>query len=64
MNLQDFSFGKENSFIIYGKGIKIQEGILTKHSVRLGRDCMSRSGRDAGALFLEPSPGQNVPILD
>ena len=58
MNLQDFSFGKENSVIIYGKGSKYRRVYLTKHSVRLVQDCMARSGRMQGPLFLNRSGGR------
>lgn len=58
MNLQDFSFGKENSVIIYGKGSKYRRIYLTKHSVRLVQDCMTRSGRMQGPLFLNRTGGR------
>ena len=58
MNLQDFSFGKENSVIIYGKGSKYRRIYLTKHSVKLVQDCMTRSGRMQGPLFLNRSGGR------
>ncbi len=55
MNLQDFSFGKEDSVVIYGKGSKYRRIYLTSHSVKLVRDCMERSGRAEGPLFLNRS---------
>lgn len=52
MNHEDFSFGKENSVIIYGKGSKYRRVYLTSHSVKLIREYQHRSGQTRGALFL------------
>lgn len=55
MNLEDFSFGAENSVIIYGKCSKYRRIYLTSHSVKLVKEYMHRFGRDSGSLFLNRS---------
>lgn len=52
MNLEDFSFGIENSVIIYGKGSKYRRIYLTSHSVKLIREYIHRFARESGPLFL------------
>ena len=52
MNLEDFSFGKENSVIIFGKGSKYRRVYLTSHSTKLIKEYTKRTGRSKGALFL------------
>lgn len=52
MNHEDFSFGSENSVIIYGKGAKYRRVYLTSHSVKLIREYQHRSSQTSGALFL------------
>jgi len=52
MNLEDFSFGKENSVIIYGKGSKYRRIYLTSHSVKLIKEYQAKTSRIKGALFL------------
>lgn len=55
MNLEDFSFGKENSVVIFGKNSKYRRVYLTVHTVRLIKEYKRLSGREAGALFLNRS---------
>ena len=52
MNFEDFSFGKENSVIIYGKGSKYRRIYLTSHSVKLIKEYQAKTSRIKGALFL------------
>ncbi len=52
MNVEDFSFGKENSVIIFGKGSKYRRIYLTSHSTKLIKEYMERSGRSTSTLFL------------
>lgn len=52
MNFEDFSFGKENSVIIYGKGSKYRRIYLTSHSVKLIKEYQARTSITKGALFL------------
>jgi len=52
MNVEDFSFGKENSVIIFGKGSKYRRVYLTSHSSKLIKEYMERTGRSKNALFL------------
>lgn len=52
INFEDFSFGKENSVIIYGKGSKYRRIYLTSHSVKLIKEYQAKTGRIKGALFL------------
>jgi len=52
LNLEDFSFGKENSVIIYGKGSKYRRIYLTSHTVNLIKEYKKSTGRESGALFL------------
>jgi integrase/recombinase XerD len=52
MNFEDFSFGKENSVIIYGKGSKYRRIYLTSHSVKLIKEYQTRTSHTKGALFL------------
>jgi integrase/recombinase XerD len=51
MNVEDFSFGKENSVIIFGKGSKYRRIYLTSHSSKLIKEYMERTGRSSSALF-------------
>jgi site-specific recombinase XerD len=52
MNLEDFSFGKENSVVIFGKGSKYRRIYLTSHTVKLIKEFRQITGRETGALFL------------
>lgn len=52
MNFEDFSFGKENSVIIYGKGSKYRRVYITSHSVKLIKEYQTKTGYTKGALFL------------
>ncbi|MDA3832262.1 MAG: tyrosine-type recombinase/integrase [Spirochaetales bacterium] len=52
MNFEDFSFGKENSVVIFGKGSKYRRIYLTSHTVKLLKDYSARQDRHSGALFL------------
>jgi len=52
MNLEDFSFGKENSVIIFGKGSKFRRIYLTSHTVKLIKEFKQLTGRETGALLL------------
>ena len=52
MNFEDFSFGKENSVIIYGKGSKYRRVYITTHSVKLIKEYQTKTGHIKGALFL------------
>jgi len=52
MNIEDFSFGKENSVIIFGKGSKYRRVYLTSHSIKLIKEYMERTGRSQNALLL------------
>ena len=52
MNIEDFSFGKENSVIIFGKGSKYRRVYLTSHSTKLVEKYMERTGMSKNALFL------------
>ena len=52
MNIEDFSFGKENSVIIFGKGSKYRRVYLTSHSIKLVEKHMERTGMSKNALFL------------
>ena len=52
MNLEDFTFGKDNSVIIFGKGSKYRRIYLTSHTVKLIKEFKQITGRETGALFL------------
>lgn len=52
MNIEDFSFGKENSVIIFGKGSKYRRIYLTSHSSKLIKEYMERTGISRSTLFL------------
>jgi site-specific recombinase XerD len=52
MNLEDFTFGKENSVIIFGKGSKFRRIYLTSHTVKLVKEFKQLTGHETGALFL------------
>ena len=52
MNLEDFSFGNENSVVIFGKGSKYRRIYLTSHTVKLVKEFEQSAGRKTGALFL------------
>ena len=52
MNLEDFSFGSENSVIIFGKGSKYRRIYLTSHTVKLVKQFRQSVGRETGSLFL------------
>jgi integrase/recombinase XerD len=51
MNIQDFSFGKENSVLIYGKGSKYRRVYLTKHTVKLIKNYCWKINLESGAMF-------------
>ncbi|GAB2541420.1 tyrosine-type recombinase/integrase [Gracilibacillus alcaliphilus] len=51
MNLKDFSFGKENSVVIFGKGSKYRRVYLTKHTVKLMKQFRQKFLLENGALF-------------
>ena len=61
MNVEDFSFGTENSVIIFGKGSKYRRVYLTSHSSKIIKEYMERTGRYKSALFLNR---YNVRISD
>lgn len=52
MNFEDFSFGTDNSVVIFGKGSKYRRVYLTSHSVKVIKEYMMRTGRHSGAVFL------------
>lgn len=52
MNFEDFSFGTDNSVVIFGKGSKYRRVYLTSHSVKVIKEYMTRTGRHSGAVFL------------
>ena len=52
MNLEEFSFGKENSVVIFGKGSKYRRIYLTSHTVKLIKKFKQITGRETGPLFL------------
>jgi len=51
MNVEDFSFGKENSVIIFGKGSKYRRIYLTKHTVKLIKEYKRKFNLEKGAMF-------------
>jgi len=51
MNMKDFSFGKENSIIIFGKGSKYRRIYLTKHTVKLIKEYSQKFNLENGAMF-------------
>jgi site-specific recombinase XerD len=55
MNFEDFSFGRENSVIIFGKGSKYRRIYLTSQSVKIIQEYMRRTGRTTGPVFLNRS---------
>lgn len=55
MNFEDFSFGSENSVLIYGKGAKYRRIYLTASTVRLIKKAADKYGRKTGLLFLNKS---------
>ena len=55
MNIEDFSFGRENSVVIFGKGSKFRRVYLTSHTVKLINEFKRTTGRETGALFLNRS---------
>ena len=55
LNLEDFSFGKENSVTLFGKGSKYRRVYLTSHTVNLVKEFEKSVGRKSGALFLNRS---------
>ena len=52
MNFEDFTFGKENSVVIFGKGSKYRRIYLTSHTVNVIKEYKQFTGRETGALFL------------
>lgn len=52
MNFEDFSLGKENSVIVYGKGSKYRRIYITSHSVKLIKEYQAKTNHSKGALFL------------
>jgi len=51
MNIEDFSFGKENSIIIFGKGSKYRRIYLTKHTVKLIKEYSQKFNIEKGIMF-------------
>jgi len=51
MNMEDFSFGKENSVVIFGKGSKYRRIYLTKHTVKLIKEYSQKFNLENGAMF-------------
>jgi len=51
MNVEDFSFGKENSVLIFGKGSKYRRIYFTKHTVKLIKEYKQKFNLEQGALF-------------
>lgn len=51
MNVEDFSFGKENSVIVFGKGFKYRRIYLTKHTVKLIKEYKRKFNLEKGAMF-------------
>jgi len=51
MNMEHFSFGKENSVVIFGKGSKYRRIYLTKHTVKLIKEYSRKFSIDNGAMF-------------
>ena len=51
MNVEDFSFGKENSVLIFGKGSKYRRIYLTKHTVKLIKEYKQKFNLEQGAMF-------------
>jgi len=51
MNVEDFSFGKENSVIVFGKGSKYRRIYLTKHTVKLIKEYKRKFNLEKGAMF-------------
>ncbi len=51
MNMEDFSFGRENSIIIFGKGSKYRRIYLTKHTVKLIKEYRQKFNFENNALF-------------
>ena len=51
MNMEDFSFGKENSIVIFGKGSKYRRVYLTKHTVKLIKEYSRKFNLEKGAMF-------------
>jgi site-specific recombinase XerD len=52
MNLEDFTFGRENSVVVFGKGSKYRRIYITSHTVNLVKEYERSTGRETGALFL------------
>ena len=55
MNFEDFSFGKDNSVIIFGKGSKYRRIYLTSQSVKIIQEYMQRTKRTMGPVFMNRS---------
>lgn len=51
MNMEHFSFGKENSVVIFGKGSKYRRIYLTKHTVKLIKEYSRKFSIENGAMF-------------
>lgn len=51
MNMEDFSFGKENSIVIFGKGSKYRRIYLSKHTVKLIKEYRRKFNLEKGAMF-------------
>jgi site-specific recombinase XerD len=52
MNKENFSFGKENSVVIFGKGSKYRRIYLTKHTVKLIKEYSHKFNLENGAMFI------------
>ena len=55
MNIEDFSFGQENSVIIYGKRSKYRRVYLTSHCTELIKKYIVQSERSNGPLLINRS---------
>ena len=51
MNIENFSFGHENSVVVFGKGSKYRRIYLTKHTVKLIKEYQKRFNIESGAMF-------------
>lgn len=51
MNIEDFSFGRENSVLIYGKGSKYRRVYFSVQTARLLQGFIKRNSYESGPLF-------------
>ena len=52
LNFEDFSFGRENTVTIFGKGSKYRRVFLSEECVKVLQGYMKRTGRSSGPLLL------------